>query len=238
VLESAAAAAQREAPGSDPRPAYAIMCVGQCKLIDRDLEEATNSFKKALRLDPGLTVQCSLGLAEADFRTQHFDESAAAYRGAFRADRDAATLLVRQIGQGETLSASVQYLARQAVGKGNKDDARELLEIAASFEPENASVWNDYAFLCRESGHAQESWVAYQKVIELAPENPRYLNDAALILQDYLKKDSARARGLYERAIAAADAILSDATRPQVTRDAAADAKRDATANLARLPKG
>lgn len=237
VLEAAAAAAEPLAGGgSDPRPAYALMCIGQCKLLDRDLDGATQLFKRAQKLDPTLEVQCSLGLAEADFRSQRYDAAAASYRNAFRANQEVAQILVLQIGQGTNLSATLQFLAKQALNKGAKADARELLGIAVGFEGENASLVNDYAFLCRETGEAQKSWEAYSRVLELAPENPRYLNDAALILQDYLKKDFARARGLYEHAIRAADAVIADPTQPQVVREAAADAKRDATANLARLP--
>jgi len=194
VLESAAATAEKLAGGSDPRPAYAIMCVGHCKLLERDLDGATALFKKAQKLDPTLEVQCSLGLADADFRGQRFDEAAAAYKAAFHADHAGAKALVLQIGQQANLAGSLQFLARQARAKGKNDDARDLLEIAVEFEAENAAVWNDFAFLCRETGKAQKAWEAYSKTIELAPDNPRYLNDAALILQDYLKKDFPRAR--------------------------------------------
>jgi tetratricopeptide (TPR) repeat protein len=236
VLELAAATAEKLAGGNDPRPAYAIMCVGHCRLLERDLDGATALFKKAKKLDPTLEVQCSLGLADADYRSQRYDDAAAAWKAAFHADHDSAKALVLQIGQGANLSASLQFLARQARAKSKNDEARELLAIAVELEAENAALWNDYAFLCRETGKADKAWEAYSKTIELAPDNPRYLNDAALILQDYLKKDFARARQLYERAIAAADALLADTTKPSVVRDAAADARKDATANLARLP--
>jgi tetratricopeptide (TPR) repeat protein len=236
AIESIAAAAERIAGGTDPRPAYAIMCVGQCRLLDRDLEGATLQFKRAQKLDPTLEVECSLGLADADYHRQHYDEAAAAFLRAFKANRTAATTLIVQVGTGPNVSASLQFLARRALEKGRKDEARELLAIAVEFEAENARLWNDLAFLCRETGKAQESWTAYARTIELAPDNPRYLNDAALVLQDYLKKDLARARQLYERAIAAADKVIADATATQVVRDAAADARKDATANLARLP--
>jgi tetratricopeptide (TPR) repeat protein len=236
VIESVAAAAERIAGGTDPRPAYAIMCVGHCKLLDRDLDGAVAQFKKAQKLDPSLEVECSLGLADADYHSQRYDEAAASFLRAFKANREAATTLVTQIGTGANVSAALQFLARRAMEKGRKDEARELLAIAVEFEAENPRLWNDYAFLCRESGKAQESWTAYSRTIELAPDNPRYLNDAALILQDYLKKDFARARQLYERAIAAADKAIADATTTQVVRDAAADARKDAVSNLARLP--
>jgi tetratricopeptide (TPR) repeat protein len=236
VLESAATTAEKIGGASDPRPAYAIMCVGHSRLLEHDLDGATALFKKARKLDPTLEVQCSLGLADADYRSQRYDDAAAAWKAAFHADHEAAKALVLQIGQGPSLSASLQFLARQARSKARNDEARELLALAVEFEAENAAVWNDYAFLCRETGKADKAWEAYSKTIELAPDNPRYLNDAALVLQDYLKKDFARARQIYQRAIAAADVILADTTKPQVVRDAAADARKDASANLARLP--
>ena len=235
TLETALATAQKRVSGNDPRPAYVLCCVGQAKLFEREFDAATTLFRKARTLDDALEVQCSLGLAEAAFKTQRFDEAAIEWKRAFAADREFARALLAHLGSASTVSGGLQYLAGAALKKKGGDEARELLGIAWLLQPDEPGVCNDYAFLCRETGKHQESWDAYARLIELQPENPSYLNDAALILQDYLKKDFALARAIYERAIAAADVLLGDPLAPQASRDDAATAKTNATNNLARL---
>jgi tetratricopeptide (TPR) repeat protein len=238
TLEAAADAAQKRVSGSDPRPAYALFCVGQAHLFARELDVATNLFRKARALDDTLVLQCSLGLAEAAWKSQRYDEAAVEWKRAFAADHDGAVALLRHLGTASTVSGGLQYLASVAVRKQQGGEARELLAAAYALQPDDPVVCNDYAFLCRETGKHAESWEAYARLIELQPENPRYLNDAALILQDYLKKDFVMARSLYERAIETADALLGDPLVPQASKEMAASAKTDATNNLRRLPKG
>jgi len=235
ALQTALDAAESAATAGDPRPGYALFCVGQARLMDRELDGAIALFKRARAVDPSLEVPCSLGLADAAFRLQRHDEAAAAWSSAFAADFAQARALVVHLGLASATSASLQFLADQAVEKRRGDSARDLLAIAWDLTPDDPALCNDYAFLCRETGRHEESWRAYSRLVELAPGQPRYLNDAALILSDYLKKDLALARSLYERAIAAADSLLADPRASDVTREMAASAKRDATSNLAKL---
>ncbi|MBM4014693.1 MAG: tetratricopeptide repeat protein [Planctomycetes bacterium] len=236
TLEAAADAAQKRVTGNDPRPAYALFCVGQARLFARELDAATTLFRKARNLDDTLVLQCSLGLAEAAFKTQQFEEAATEWKRAFAADHAGAVALLHHLGTATTVSGGLQYLASVAVKKQQAGEARELLAAAFGLQPDDPVVCNDYAFLCRETGKHAESWEAYARLIELQPENPRYLNDAALILQDYLKKDLALARSLYERAIECADRLLGDPLVPQASKELAASARTDASNNLRRLP--
>ncbi|MBL8841391.1 MAG: hypothetical protein JNL90_07670 [Planctomycetes bacterium] len=237
TLESALAAAEKRVAGNDPRPGYALFCVGQARLFAREWEAAGELFRKARALDESLVLPCALGLAEAAFRTQKYDEAAREWKAAFAADREGARALLHHLGTHATVAAALQYLADVEVKRKAAEPARDLFGIAWLLLPDDPDVCNNYAFLCRETGQHAPSWEAYAHLIELAPEQPRYLNDAALILQDYLKKDFALARSLYERAIAAADALISDPLTPQVAREMAQSAKTDATNNLARLPR-
>jgi tetratricopeptide (TPR) repeat protein len=233
VLETAMTTAEQMATPGDPRPGYPYFCFGQAKLADRELDDAAALFKKAKIADPSLVVPCSLGLAEADFKRQRHDEAAAAWKAAYHADAAEAKALLTHLGTATAVSASLQFLADQDRAKSRLPDARDLLAFAYDLQPDDPGLCNNYAFLCRETGKYDESWKAYSHLIELAPEQPRYLNDAALILSDYLKKDLPLAQTLYERAIASADKILADPAATEISRKEAADAKTDATSNLA-----
>ena len=237
TLETALSAAEKRVTGNDPRPSYALFCVGQARLFARDWEPAAELFRKARALDDALVLPCALGMAEAAFRTQKYDEAAREWTTAFAADREGARALLHHLGTHSTVAAAIQYLADVEVKRKAAEPARDLFGIAWLLMPDDADVCNNYAFLCRETGQHEQSWTAYSHLIELEPEQPRYLNDAALILQDYVKKDFALARSLYERAIAAADALISDPLTPQVTREMAQSAKTDASNNLARLAR-
>jgi tetratricopeptide (TPR) repeat protein len=236
VLETALKTAESRPADGDPRPGYAYFCVGLAKLADHELEEAAARFKKARAVDPTLEVPCSLGLAETAFKSQRYPEASAEWRKAFAKDRVEARTLLVHVGSAVPVARSLEYLADKFESTPNAE-ARELLNSAVELDPENAPLWNKLAFVCRETGRHEESWKAYSRLIELCPDQPRYLNDAALILSDYLKRDLPIARSLYERAIAAADAVLADPAAPQVTKEMAAGAKTDATSNLSKLPR-
>ena len=237
VLDTAWQRAQALAQGGDPRPGFALFCVAQAKLMDRELEAAADLFKKAQVIDPTLAVECSLGMGDCDFRAQRYDGAAAAWKAAFKADAAAAKALLVHLGTATSVSGALQFIAGKAREGNKNDEARDLLGIAWQLEPDTAGVCNDYALLCRDTGKIEQSWEAYSHLIELAPEQPRYLNDAALVLHQYVKKDLLLARSLYERAIAAADALIGDAATPTVTKDMARDAKKDAANNLALLDR-
>lgn len=235
VLGTALEAARKQVASNDPRPAYAWFCVGQARLFQQETEAAVDCFRKARELDGELRLPCALGLAEAAFRLRDYDAAAREWRAAFEVDADGACALLHHLGKHTTIAGGLQFLADRALQQKATADARELLALAWVLLPEDETVCNDFAFLCRETGQHDRSWEAYARLIELAPEQPRYLNDAALILQDYLKRDQALARSLYQRAIACADALLADPHVPQTTKEMALSARTDAANNLARL---
>jgi len=237
TLETALATAEKRVAANDPRPGYALFCVGQARLFEQRLEDAAALFKKARALDDSLEVQCALGLAEVAFKERRYPDAATEWKRAFVADREGARALLSHLGRETIVAAGLQFLAKQSIDAKKQDAARELLEYAWLLQPDEPNVCNDYAFLCRETGKYAESWTAYSHLIEIAPTDPRYLNDAGLILQDYLKRDFLLARSLYDRAIEAADALVADPKTPQAAKETALSAKTDATNNRARLPK-
>ncbi len=80
--------------------------------------------------------------------------------------------------------------------------SKEIWKWATSIAPDSATWWNNLGFVAREAETYEESLAAYEKCIELAPENVRFLNDTALILLDYLHRDLDRALPIFEKAVA------------------------------------
>ncbi|MDG2148566.1 MAG: hypothetical protein P8N09_03485 [Planctomycetota bacterium] len=127
-------------------------------------------------------------------------------------------------------------------------DAREFFRrMAERFDV--AAWWNNYAFWSRETALAaavdgkmqqatelfQKSYAAYEKTIELEPDNARYVNDAGLIQLYYLQEDLDRAEELFYRAWKLGKEVCDN---PFVDENVAAEnlsAYGDAMLNLAEL---
>ncbi len=131
---------------------------------------------------------------------------------------------------------SLAALAKQADKMGALALSRELNHALGIFRnfPEE---WNNYAFLCRETGKYEEAWRAYNKALALSPKDPQILNDAALILQYHLHRDLSKARKMYRDAIAFGKKILSSKTSSPEEKHRAKGSIRDATANLAKMDR-
>lgn len=99
-------------------------------------------------------------------------------------------------------------------------DAAFLSEVQAAVVPDWAPYWNNMGLFYRDAGDAlarskkakddesvraqakalwEKSLVAYEKSVELSPEDPNYLNDLAVVLHYNLHRDLERARALYEK---------------------------------------
>ena len=131
--------------------------------------------------------------------------------------------------------------------------ARRIAAVREDREDE-ASWWNNLGFLLRE--HAtqvecgsvsvagdsweasraifRDSWAAYERAVELAPDDARIVNDAALIQAYHLRTELPRARKMLEHAVACGRAGLEalGANPPEVERFSLAQAMGDALENL------
>lgn len=147
----------------------------------------------------------------------------AAYSGALEAvpdDADAA--------RGLGLTADVYYEG------GDEDGIREVFGRAAR-RFDRAEWWNNYAFFCRETGQYEESYQAYSRCIELAPDNARWVNDTGLILLYHLDRDLDRAEELFLRAWQLGKAACDNSFVSDESRYENFLAYTDAMLNLAQL---
>jgi len=136
------------------------------------------------------------------------------------------------------VGAIIGFLADRAYAGKRVENSRDLNHVIACLK-DSADAWNNHAFLCRETGRFPEAWSSYQNALEKEPDSPQLLNDAAVILQYHMTspENVQKARGMYERAVKLADKMLADASITGAARDRIAQAKTDATANLAALPR-
>jgi tetratricopeptide (TPR) repeat protein len=114
---------------------------------------------------------------------------------------------------------------------------RTILEV----DPRNVVEWNNLGLFYRDSGDGKEALHCYKKALEYTPNDPRLLNDTAVIYHYYLprsKENDAEAKALYERAIDRAKQVLADKASGAIDKENAKGALTDAQNNLRRLQKG
>jgi tetratricopeptide (TPR) repeat protein len=144
---------------------------------------------------------------------------------------------IRARPDADQVIAILEFLGRSSHEDGKLEQARDISSVLARLL-DTERHWNDYAFLCRETGAYEESLAAYENALALDPESPWLLNDTAVVLQYHLPSPEhmARAEELYHHAIARADAILADPASDASTRADARAARENAEKNLAALP--
>ena len=133
-------------------------------------------------------------------------------------------------------------------------DATFLCELRVGLEPLEWEPWNDLGFFARDAGEArlaaggegaeleaealwQRSVSAYEEACRLSPDRPHLINDHAVVLQYYLKRDWERAREMYEEARAMARRVLAGEELSAADRELAEQALQNATRNLAELDR-
>jgi tetratricopeptide (TPR) repeat protein len=131
----------------------------------------------------------------------------------------------------------LRYLGDRLYESGELEKARELYRQACVIAPDRVDFWNNYALICRDCGHYEESYRAYLRAVALAPDDPRTINDCYLILLYHLHRDLDLAEREFIRA---EDLVRAQFTAAQQGDDEGALASTrsvlgDVLVNLARL---
>jgi len=133
--------------------------------------------------------------------------------------------------------AQIKWFSGKAWEGRDAESAIAIAKWVTEASPSDAEAWNNLAFFYRDTGQAALSLQAYEQALKLQPEHPQVMNDLAVILHYYLKKDDDRARGLYEEAIDRAEAMLAGELSED-ERGLIQVALRDAKRNLGKLNSG
>ncbi len=111
-----------------------------------------------------------LGLVE--WRQGRPEEATAAFvKIASRRAEDLAEALGKSGEAGTGYAGWISQLASLAAKRGDLASSRDLNHALALFR-DTPDDWNNYAFLCRETGRFEESWEAYEAALDLAPSDP------------------------------------------------------------------
>lgn len=220
--------------------------------------ESEAAFRRAVALWPAYANSWYYVFRAASSQ-QEFAEAIEALRTYMRVEPGG---LVAALSGDPTLNASVisgaiAWCADPSKHKGEvlNEDAAFLCEVLTRLEPESSRHWNNLGLFVRDQGDAlkrskraqaepealQELWKraydAYARALELAPGDPNYLNDTAVMLHYYLRTDLDRAQELYERSARRADEELARKDLSPDDRAVIEIAKRDSNDNLRRLAK-
>ncbi|MDP6424813.1 MAG: tetratricopeptide repeat protein [Planctomycetota bacterium] len=126
------------------------------------------------------------------------------------------------------------FYADLAHKQNNVPASRDLNHVSAIWH-DTAQRWNNYAFLCRETGKYKAAYAAYRRGLDKAPQDPQLLNDCAVILQYHLQVDLDQARKMYENAIAHGKRLLKRKKISNADKARYRQAVTDAKANLQKL---
>ncbi|GEM_PF-3448462 len=197
-------------------------------------KEVQSFMKKAWALDKSLN-QAAYYFAISSLSLGKQEEASLALSYLLRESPHPLVNALKAAGnQGVYHANMLASLAKKADLKGALALSRELNHALGIYRnlPEE---WNNYAFLCRETGKYEEAWRAYNKALNLSPKDPQILNDAALILQYHLHRDLEKARRMYRDAIVFGEKILASKSASPEEKKRARGSIRDARANLAKM---
>ncbi len=218
----------------DPRNAILLFEAGYAAFELGDNKRVQELMKKAWTLDSSMD-RAAYYFAISSLALGKTKEAALALSYLLRESPHPLVEALKAAGNPGVLHAnSLAALAKKADQEGALALSRELNHALGIYRnlPEE---WNNYAFLCRETGKYEEAWRAYQKALALSPKDPQLLNDGALILQYHLHRDLAKARTMYLQAIRFGQEILASKKAGKEEKKRARGAIRDAKGNLAKM---
>ena len=222
------------------------------------MPEAETEFRRAVELWPAYTNSWYY-VFRCAYHQQKFSESIEALRKNWQLAPDA--LVAALAGQPELNFSILEYLVgwcadpEKHAGVANNADAALLSEMLTRAAPTQARYWNNLGLFLRDQGDAlkadkgkdadpaelQKLWeaafAAYSQTLEIEPGNPNYLNDTAVMLHYYLKRDYDKALAMYEKAAKRAEEELARKDLSPELRDVIKIAKRDSNNNIVKVKR-
>lgn len=246
------------APPDDPSAEATLRWwLGWVRYDRKQYPGAEEAFRAALARNPQF-VNSWFYVYKACYSQQKYPEAIAALRSFFEADADGLTAAVASAK--ELTLAEIEYLVgwcadpEKHEGRALNLDAALLCEICTRVSPQEGRHWNNLGLFLRDHGDAlkrtkpdaagedplpfwERALAAYETALSIAPENPNYLNDTAVILHYNLERDLERALALYEKAYVNAQKELERKDLSPDDRAAIQIALRDSKNNLELLKK-
>lgn len=257
-IEDGATRFTARAGDTDARNATTSWWKGFAQFENAKWPESEASFRRAVELWPAFTNSWYY-VFRAAFSQQRYEEAIEALKNYRRIDPEGLTAtLGGDFARNESvLNGLIGWCADPAKQKGRvrNDDAAMICEVFTKVQPEVARHWNNLGLFLRDQGDAlrmrrgekpdpevlqdlwQRSFAAYERSIELSPKDPNYINDTAVMLHYYLKRDFERAQAMYEQSFKYAEEELARTDLSPDDRAVREIAKRDSADNQRRLKK-
>jgi tetratricopeptide (TPR) repeat protein len=207
------------------------------EVMDRP-EAAVGAATTVLKRFPETGFDSLYHLARRYSSERRFAAAATALEAMAEADKNS---LAEWIAYDEDRAAAQRELSWSVgalFGENRFRPAFEILSAVTMTEPNDADVWNNYGLASREVREYEESARAYRRARTLDPANPRLMNDTALVLHYYLKRDLGEAAELYEQAAELSKELLEADDLGDEERAMLDEVLRDATNNLIKLAAG
>ncbi len=242
---------------NDERDAPLLWWLGWARFQEKRHAQAEEAFTACIRKVPDF-VNTWLWIARARFAQENRDGAVAALLEGWRQDPNVLIEAVRA-----DLSESVwvtETLIADLRGQERLEDAAVLSELCAEAHGSDARLWNNLGLVLREladerkrrheedgapapdataqSELHERSLRAYERALVLTPEDPQLLNDAAVLLHYYVRRDLERARTMYTQARAGALAKLDEPSLEETERGFWEAVAEDARLNLEALDAG
>jgi tetratricopeptide (TPR) repeat protein len=239
----------------DPRAGTLLWFLGWARFVDADWRAAEEAFLGALARGPQYTnAWFYVGLARQYLRDS--EGALAAMHAGW--DADPTSMVAVVAGAGGSQRAFENLLGWCAEQEPPRNlDAAFLAEMLAEAMPDEARHWNNLGLFLRDEGERLEvdahrnetpapdravldelyarSFRAYERALELTPDDPQLLNDTALMLIYHVGPDFPRAQGMFERAIALIGERLAQPGLAEEDRLRFEQSKADAEENLKRI---
>ncbi|MEM7201595.1 MAG: tetratricopeptide repeat protein [Planctomycetota bacterium] len=226
----------RKQPGANDARAGSVLWWRAFALFEqREYPAAKDAFLTAIAANPGFANSRAYAMLAAYWSDDHGTAEREAALYAAEGPRHFADHLRDHTDPDESVPI-LEYLAHRSYRARRLGRARDLNHVVAMVL-DTADHWNNYAFLCRETGRYAASLDAYRNALSLEPTSPQLLNDAAVILHYHLAEPHhlAEAKQLYQRASEEAKKVLANASATSTEKSRARQAMADARANLRKL---
>lgn len=248
---------QREAAGKlgGSESGVLLWWLGWARFNDGRWAASEEAFQQGLALAPEYTnAWFYVGLAR-----HYAKDSAGAMEAMHRGwDADPASMVTTVANAGGAQRAFESLLAWNAAQEPPRNlDAAFLAEMLTQAQGDQPRHWNNLGLFLRDEGERLEleayknktpepdpalladlygrSFKAYQRALELTPEDPQVINDTALMLHYHLDGDVAEVEATYRRALELIELKLAESDLPEEDRARFEQTKKDIGVNLKAL---
>jgi tetratricopeptide (TPR) repeat protein len=191
---------------------------GDGKVGVAEFDRAIADFRASMSANAGFRESCeqwiALCLGQKGIVQTSIEDLDGARESLLAAMKARPDQFTADLGGGSSIRQAVIVLADRYYGKNDLGTVTELYRAAGSIAPDDVQIANNEGLFCRD--HAtnlarsepklatelfEASYAAYSRAVRLDPENPRLLNDCAVILVHYLDREAEHAESMLRKAL-------------------------------------